>query len=205
MATFSATSSAQDSILAGVTGLDTNYAYTRTYKWYLNNALVDTTTTAPHAGSTRYAYFGLAAGTWYHLDVIIIGGDTGAQLAHLYTDCQTQAAPPSAWSWTSAETTAFNNHGAFDELTAARWNAFVDKINEVCAAAGSSWLTNYSTVAGAKASSGGALTANKFNSVKFNIGSRISTGIADVSAGSTVYGSYFITLENKLNSWIATL
>ena len=205
MATFSATSSAQDSILAGVTGLDTNYAYTRTYKWYLNNMLVDTTTTVPHAGSTYYSFFGLTAGTWYHLDVIIIGGDTGAQLAHLYTDCKTQAAPPSAWSWTSAETTAFNNHGAFDELTAARWNAFVDKINEVCVAAGSSWLTNYSTVAGAKGSSGGDMTANMFNSAKYNIGSRASTGIPNVSTGGTVYGSYFITLATKLNEWIASL
>ena len=76
-----------------------------------------------------------------------------------------------SWYWNSSELNAFNNNGNFSVLTAYRWNQFCDKINEACIAANSSWLTNYTTLSGAKASGSGVpLTASMFMSVKFNIG-----------------------------------
>ncbi len=105
-----------------------------------------------------------------------------------------------------AELNAFNGHGNFSVLTASRWNDFCDRINATCIAAGSSWTTTYTTLSGAKASgSGVSLTALMFNSVRFNIGSRASTGIAEVYTGGTIYGWYFVTLQDKLNQWIASL
>ena len=123
---------------------------------------------------------------------------------------ETQAPPPSdPWSWTTAELNAFNNNGNFSVLTAYRWNQFCDKINATCVAAGESWLTNYTTLSGAKASGPGApLTALMFMSVKFNIGSRVPTYPpipATINTDDTVYGWYFITLQEKLNEWIARL
>ena len=113
-----------------------------------------------------------------------------------------------SWAWNSSELNAFNNNGNFSVLTASRWNQFCDKINQVCIAANSSWTTTYTTLSGAKASGPGApLTALMFMSVKFNIGSRVSTDPipAIINPGDTVYGSYFITLAKKLNEWITYL
>ena len=48
------------------------------------------------------------------------------------------------------------------------------------------------------------LRGKKFDSWSTWI-SRVSTGITEVSAGDTIYGWYFITLQDKLNQWIASL
>ena len=204
MAEFKVTSKTSDSITVKITGMDSGFAENRYCYWSVNSVQVKLTATLPYATEASYTYTGLSANTLYYLDVRIENFQ-GGQLAAFSTSERTDSTPVTTWSWTTAETTAFNNNGAFTVLTAARWNAFVDKINAICIAAGSSWLTNYSTLAGAKATSGSALTANKFNSVKFNIGSRVSTGISDVSTGAAVYGSYFITLAAKLNEWILSL
>jgi len=37
----------------------------------------------------------------------------------------------SKWSWTTAEINAFANHGEIRTLTRTRWNAFIDKVNEI--------------------------------------------------------------------------
>lgn len=47
------------------------------------------------------------------------------------------------------------------------------------------------------------LTAEKFNALRFNIGSRVSTGITDRKKGDVVYGDYFITLTECINRWIS--
>lgn len=49
-------------------------------------------------------------------------------------------------------------------------------------------------------SDGKVLTAKRFNIVKYCIGSMESTGIPDQSKGNIVYGHYFTTLTDKLNS-----
>ena len=46
------------------------------------------------------------------------------------------------------------------------------------------------------------LTAERFNSLRFNIGIFLSTGIPEVSSGDIVLGSYFLTLADSLNAWI---
>lgn len=124
---------------------------------------------------------------------------------------------PSAWSWTasngnataaqtSAAYTAITGNGLLTNFSYLVWNDLVDKVNAVCAFAGYSWDTTYATLANTKmTSTSKTLTAVRFNSLLFNIGSHYSTGISEVSAGDDVLGSYFTTLATKLNDWLATL
>lgn len=206
MASFGAIGSTSNSISVAVTGMDSGFAGVRAFEWYLNGFLIGDTTTPPHATEAYFVYWGLSSNTWYHLDVKIYNEDKTALYASLYTDAATAPAPVEPWYWNYSELNAFNNHGNFSALTAARWNQFCDRVNATCIAAGSSWLNNYTTLSGAKASGSGVpLTALMFNSVRFNIGSRVSTGITEVSTGDTIYGWYFITLQDKLNQWIASL
>lgn len=206
MASFYATGSTSNSIGAAVTGLDPGYGGVRAFEWYLNGSLVGDTTTPPGTSETYFTYWGLASNTWYHLDVKIYNADKSTLFVSLYTDAATQPAPVESWYWNTAELNAFNGKGNFSVLTAARWNQFCDRINETCIAASGSWITTYTTLSGAKASGSGAtLTALMFNSARLNIGARVSTGIAEVSTGDTIYGWYFITLQDKLNQWIASL
>ena len=203
---FSTTGSTTNSISVAVTGMDGSYAGIRRFEWYKDSVLIAETTTSAYATSAYYTYYGLNSSTWYHFDGKIYNETKTILLAHLYTDGVTENAPVEAWYWNSSELNAFNNKGNFSALTASRWNAFCDKINETCIAANESWLNNYTSLYGAKASGSGVpLTALMFNSVRFNIGSRVSTGITEVSTGDTIYGWYFITLQDKLNQWIASL
>ena len=157
---------------------------------------------------TSYTFYGLSPNTRYLIVVDVMyaagyDGNYGYDSGYGYTS------NIDPWYWTTAELNAFNNHGNFSVLTASRWNQFCDKINEACVAAGSSWTATYTTLSGAKASGPGApLTALMFMSVKFNIGSRVPTYPpipAIINTGDTIYGWYFITLQEKLNEWIAHL
>lgn len=120
-----------------------------------------------------------------------------------YTYLTTSKSRPTNWSWNTAERNAFNNHGAVTTLTWDRWNSFVDKIVEFRNYKG---LTEYVTVGGTSyhitnakvSSSDKTLTALKFNIARTAIGNMNSTGITDRVKGDIVYGSYFITLEDKL-------
>lgn len=206
MASFDVLGASSNSIDVAVTGMDPGYAGIRCFEWYKDSKLIRETTTSAGATSASYTFSGLNPNTWYHLDVKIYNEDKTTQFAHLYTDASTAPAPVDPWYWNSSELNAFNNHGNFSVLTASRWNEFCDKINEVCVAANGSWITTYTTLSGAKAYGPGApLTALMFNSARVNIGARVSTGIAEVSTGDTIYGWYFITLQDKLNQWIASL
>lgn len=125
-----------------------------------------------------------------------------------------------SWSWsasngsasasvTKAAYTAITNKGSTAAFSYLVWNDMVDKVLEALSVAGDSWSTNgskYLSAASTKMSSSDkTLTAARFNSLRYNIGLRYSTGITDKSKGDTVYGSYFTTLTSALNSWIATL
>ena len=81
-----------------------------------------------------------------------------------------------------------------------------DKVMEVLDAIGDSWNNHYASYNSTRmTSSNKTLTAARFNSLRYQIGSHESTEINEVSAGDTVYGWYFTTLANKLNSWINSI
>ena len=93
------------------------------------------------------------------------------------------------------------------------WNDLCDKVMECIERAGSSWKTTMGPDGGTTpsysksrmTSSDKTLTADRFNAIRGNIGSRVSTGIEPVYSGDKVYGWYFETITNSLNEWIDNL
>ncbi len=124
---------------------------------------------------------------------------------------------PSLWSWTASngsatDTQTQNAYAAVTNKTAVTnfsylvWNDMVDKVKAVLDSTGESWSTNFATYAETRMSSSDkAITAKRFNSLRFNIGSHSSTGITDRAKGDYIYGWYFTTLASSLNSWINSI
>lgn len=128
----------------------------------------------------------------------------------------------SKWDWrqsngqasTSQTRSAANSliaGGEISNFSYLVWNDMVDKVKDIIDAAESSWWT--STTAGATLTyantkmtpSNKILTAARFNSLRYNIGARQSTGISKVNTGDVVYASYFTALTTAMNNWIDKL
>ena len=106
-------------------------------------------------------------------------------------------------SQTKSAYNAVTSKGETSDFSYKVWNDLVNKVNEVQKEKGKSWSNEYATYSNTlMSSSSTTLTANRFNSLRYNIGKYHSTGISEVNTGDIVYGSYFITLTNKLNEWI---
>lgn len=88
------------------------------------------------------------------------------------------------------------------------WNDMCAKVREIRLAVGNigAWDTangrylSYNNTL--MSASDKVITAARFNSLKYQIGSQVGTGINDVSKGDTVYGWYFTTLATRMNYWI---
>lgn len=110
---------------------------------------------------------------------------------------------PSPFLWNEQEKNAFKNKGKTNLLTVDRWNQFITNVSEM-----SEWFKpgfsteepNINNSYMNSSYSGRILTANKFNTVRFKIGSMHPTGLNDVKTGDKVYGNYFLILESSLSS-----
>lgn len=216
MADISFYSTGSYSTTAYLINLDPNWGAapdndSRFVDWYVNSSFYGTSYLLGSYPSYGYTSGGditirdLSPSTTYDVQARVYSPNKGL-LATLYSSVTTSTIQVGFWSWHSNELNALQNNGSTLAITYTRWNELVDKINAVCLAANESWLNDYTTLSGAKASgSGTPLTALMFNSARYNIGSRVSTGIAEVSTGDIIYGWYFITLQDKLNQWIASL
>lgn len=166
--------------------------------------------------STSYTLTGLSPETTYIVNYRGVNSyGTGGYMSSGVT-FTTEAEPIDVdyWSWTksngsatAAQTqaayTAVTSNGETSSFSYLVWNDLVDKVMEIINATGVSWSTAYGTYANTKMSSSDrVLTATRFNALRQNIGSRVSTGISEVSTGDIVYGSYFITLASCINTWI---
>lgn len=121
------------------------------------------------------------------------------------------------WSWNASNGIATTSqtlaaYSAVTELTSVKnfsylvWNDMVNKVKEILDATGNSWDSFYANYENTKmTSSDKTLTAKRFNSLRYNIGSHYSTGIEEVKKGDTVLGSYFRLLASKMNFWIYEL
>lgn len=123
------------------------------------------------------------------------------------------------WSWydsngratsdqTYAAYQAVSNKGNVSDFSYLVWNDLCAKVYAIRSAVGGigAWDTAYGSYSAAQmTSSDRKLTAARFNNLKNQIGTQIGTGISDVSKGDKVYGSYFITLANRINYWIDRL
>lgn len=96
--------------------------------------------------------------------------------------------------------------GELSQFSYIVWNDMVDKVSEILKEKNLSWSSKYATLAATIMSEDDkVLTAARFNSLRFNIGSHYSTGINEVQPGDDVFGSYFITLGEKINAWIDSI
>ncbi len=130
----------------------------------------------------------------------------------------TQELSVDLWDWESSNGSAtasqtlkaynaVTNKGNVSDFSYKVWNDMCYKVYEIRSTLGAwAWDTQYLSYDDTLMSSADkVLTAKRFNSLKYNIGSLYSTGISDVSTGDKVYGSYFTTLMDVVNEWIGTL
>lgn len=160
--------------------------------------------------------YNVTAGTTYYIWVKSYDGtDTGTTTLYIVPPAATTVVEK--WSWTKSNNnatasqtqkayTAITNKGYVTDFSYIVWNDLVDKVKEILDATGGSWDASYTTFAAAKmTSSDKTLTAAKFNSLRYNIGSHYSTGIAEKIPGDYVYGWYITTLAECINGWIDSL
>lgn len=215
MAYIGTLSTSTSSIRVRIYGLDTSYAGNdRVCTWYLNGRRRGTSKLRAKVSSGGdYSFTNLSPGTEYNIDVKITAPGWTITV-ELSTTESTDGVSVEYWSWTSSNGSASAsqtrraysavcNNGSLGDFSYLVWNDMVDKVQEIIDANGESWHTNYATYAETRMSAGDkTLTAKRFNSLRFNIGTRVSTGIYEVSRGDTVYGWYFETLANCINKWI---
>lgn len=137
----------------------------------------------------------------------------------LKSSCEFTIGELSLWSWaqSNGQATDVQTRKAYkaitkepgyyiDDFSHLVWNDLVDKTMD---AIESHWLTSdndgnsYLSYKNTQMSGDDKiLTATKFNALRFNIGSRIPTGISQKFKGDVVKGNYFIALTNCLNAII---
>lgn len=118
------------------------------------------------------------------------------------------------WSWetsngeasmleTASAYTAVTNNGKNTDFSYLVWNDLVNKVKEILDTLGYEWSNTYASYADTQMTSDDKrLTASRFNSLRFNIGSHYSTGITEKSQGDKVLGNYLILISESINNWI---
>ena len=208
-------SKTETSITGIVTGLSSNYSYSRTVSLdaYLNGTKVKTASVSIGANVTssgNITVTGLSSGTTYEIQAWVTLYDGSNVYIGSFTETTDSPTPTvTPWSWTSANSTVNPSHTAeatAAQTTAARnacqnktavsnfkyqvWNDLVYKVSEARVASGhSEWNTNNGTYATRTntlmTSSSKTLTALRYNSMRYNLGELYSTGISDVTSGVT--------------------
>lgn len=215
MAYIGVISSTTSSVKVRIYGLDTAYASAdRVCTWYLEGTRKGTSTLGAKISSGGdYTFTKLDPGTSYDISVSITAPGWTITV-EIDGTIETEGVSVEPWSWnasngnasasqTRSAYNAVQNEGALSNFSYLVWNDMVDKVKEIQSAKGVSWRENYASYSSTRMSSSDkALTARRFNSLRFNIGYYYSTGIEEVSKGDTVYGWYFTTLADCINSWI---
>lgn len=182
---------------------------------------------------SRY-FYGLSPGAWYDWEAQL-GYEDGAGIVWLdvYDSGSFQTDEPHVsiekWSWSrsNGEATTAMTQRAYNVLSGAIpvleadgggsvtsnfshyvWNDLVDKVSEMRDIAENGWSTAngvYPTAPECKVYTGNTLTAEKYNGVRYNIGSIRSTGILDQSPGDRITGYKILHLTDVLNDIIDNL
>lgn len=106
------------------------------------------------------------------------------------------------WSWTAEEYNALINKGAVSVITRSRMNEFKEAVKLMLFEklnTSPDYDTYIQRAEKFDFTTSGTLTAEKFNGIRFCIGSVNATGITDKARGEAVLGEYFLILAEKLN------
>ena len=186
-------------------GMSGNWDYIRVYAY--NNGISpsykDISYASYQSGTRIVTWTNLSAGLQYRFNARTYYTYNTVALDSVYWSNDlyvTTTSRPVYFSWTQTELNVFNNKYNIKLLTYLRWNEFVDNINLVRVYKGYSPIVNDSAGRTVKMTSNDkTLYATRLNAVRLGIGEINSTGITDKVTGDTLYGSYFVTLCNKLN------
>jgi hypothetical protein len=231
MAKITVSSKTSNSVTLWVSSLDTSWTNgTRTVHWFIgvpNAGYYSQTKTASiedgvsSGGSVTFT--GLSANTEYSVYCEIYHGTTLlASLEGLVTTSSSSSggggtASLAEWSWTVSNGTATDEEtqraygAAVQALYVNRfsyrvWNDMVYKTKAILDSIGASWDNYYDFFSDTLMTENDrTLTASRFNSLRYNIGSHFSTGIQEVKTGDEVDGDYFKTLGQRINAWINSL
>lgn len=209
-----------DSISARLVGINTDYPNNKKrVTFYVAGSQVSsfTFTEVPSSGTTKWmTKTGLKPGTRYSVSIEVedlVTGWSNSWSTRVTTDKIVVA----AWDWnasngdanaalTKAAKYAVDHKGSLSEFSYKVWNDMCKKVLDIENAAGLQWNPKYAEYLDTKMSSTDkVLTADRFNSLRYNIGRSYSTGIDEVKSGWPVLGSYFVTLTNCMNAWINNL
>ena len=209
-----------DSISARLVGINTDYPNNKVrVTFYVAGSKVSSFTFAgvPSSGTTKWmTKTGLKPGTRY--SVSIEAEDLVTGWSNSWSDrVTTDKIVVAAWDWnasngdasaaqTKAAKYAVDHKGSLSDFSYKVWNDMCKKVLDIENAAGLQWNPKYAEYLDTKMSSTDkVLTADRFNSLRYNIGRSYSTGIDEVKSGWPVLGSYFVTLTNCMNAWINKL
>lgn len=209
-----------DSISARLVGVNTDYPRNRVrLTLYVAGSQVSsfTFTGVPSSGTTKWmTKTGLKPGTRYSVSIEaedLVTGWSNSWSTRVTTDKIVVA----AWNWnasngdasaalTKAAKYAVDHKGSLSDFSYKVWNDMCKKVLDIENAAGLQWNPKYAEYLDTKMSSTDkVLTADRFNSLRYNIGRSYSTGIDEVKSGWPVLGSYFVTLTDCMNAWINEL
>lgn len=213
-----------------VTGLQV-VNYKRIFYFYLDDDYKGSRSLAAKSEDDVYFTFrNLSAGTSYNIKVSVfkvVSGQDDEWLTNIEDSFQTEEIPVLPWTWDDCQTiegdvgeasdletmsaySAITKQMETTEFSYKVWNDLCAKTREVRGARGgtSSWRSDFLSYSDTSMySNDKILTAERFNSLRINIGSMqdVSSIPYPVIKGGEVYGSYFITLTNALNREIANL
>lgn len=209
-----------DSISARLVGINTDYPNNKKrVTFYVAGSQVSsfTFTEVPSSGTTKWmTKTGLKPGTRYSVSIEVEDLVTGWSNSWS-TKVTTDKIVVAAWDWnasngdasaalTKAAKYAVDHKGSLSDFSYKVWNDMCKKVLNIENAAGLKWNPKYAEYLDTKMSSTDkVLTADRFNSLRYNIGRSYSTGIDEVNSGWPVLGSYFVTLTDCMNAWINEL
>jgi hypothetical protein len=225
MAYVSFVSRTDTSISVRLAGLDTTYdGNIITVNWKAGTGISNLrsygtmTLSNKISQSGSFTFSGLSPSTKYHIRATVSASGCG-QSYDFDEDFWTEDPPQpqvEKWDWFSSDERrnayyAVTGKGNTTDFSYLVWNDMCAKVREIREAVGN--IGSWDTANGLYLSynntlmswSDKTLTAARFNSLKYQIGSQYGTGISDVSRGDTVYGHYFTTLTSRMNGWIDSL
>ena len=208
-----------NSITVNITA-DSNYPYYQ-IAYRVSGAASSTTQYIPssssvtyHSGAVSVPINNLQQGTSYIINVKYANNSSQTYSGWLGETTVTTGVPLSKWSWsasngnatatqTSNAYTAVTSNGYTTSFSYLVWNDMCDKVKEVLDVFGYPWSPNFLNLANTKMSSSDKeMTADRWNSLRYNVGSHYTTGISEVDVGDIIYGSLFTTLMTSVNNWI---
>lgn len=225
MAKLSEVSVTEKSITVRVTGLDGTYSRSDRYVVFRKGGSPvsgEVSISAYATQSSTYTYTGLKADTEYDLEAYIYYTSNGSlKYSPVSARISTSSSGSSGgsggsdgpstenqidnWYW---DTNIYAGR-AVSDVSYREWNSLIDKIDELLDTGHyGSWLikssegATLSMSASKMNSQDKELTAERFNSVRYNIGAHRGTGVSRVYKDDIVYASYFDGLETGINNWI---